>query len=156
MRQKFFFFLKFFGGHKSFSWGHWYPCFGLQVMSALGFKAKVGPFCMFSRLCDPQIHLWCDTSWLYRGQYGSRAFLIHIPADVSASIGGGSGLEQKFFNNRQQGTLFFTLNCWNVQRRFSSTFWASHTSKQSFFLWVMAPQFSQAPFLNLVAAVPCK
>ena len=30
-------FLKFFGGHKSFSWGHWYPCFGLLV----GFKAGV-------------------------------------------------------------------------------------------------------------------
>ena len=30
-----------FGGHKSFSWGHRYPCFWLLVMSALGFKASV-------------------------------------------------------------------------------------------------------------------
>ena len=25
----------------SFLWGHWYPCFGLLMMSALGFKARV-------------------------------------------------------------------------------------------------------------------
>ena len=37
-----FFFLKIFGGHESFLWGHWYPCFGLLVMSPLGFKARVG------------------------------------------------------------------------------------------------------------------
>ena len=29
------------GGHKSFSWGHWYSCFRLLVTSALGFKARV-------------------------------------------------------------------------------------------------------------------
>ena len=39
----------------SFSWGHWYPCFGLRVTSVLGFKARVDPFCVLSRLCDPQI-----------------------------------------------------------------------------------------------------
>ena len=47
--------------------------------------------CMLSCLCDPQIHLWCDTCWLYRGQHGSQVFLIHILTDVSASIGGSSG-----------------------------------------------------------------
>ena len=40
-----------------------------------------------------KIHLWCDTCWLYRGQLGSQAFLIHIPADMSTSIDGGLGLE---------------------------------------------------------------
>ena len=40
----------------------------------------------------PQIHLWCDTCWLYRDQHGGRAFLIHVPADMSTSTG-GSGLE---------------------------------------------------------------
>ena len=25
------------------------------------------PFCMLSRLCDPQVHFWCNTSWLYGG-----------------------------------------------------------------------------------------
>ena len=29
------------GGHKSFLWDHWYPCFGLLVISPLGFKARV-------------------------------------------------------------------------------------------------------------------
>ena len=37
----------FFGGHKSFLWGHWYPCFGLLVISALGFKARVDPLACF-------------------------------------------------------------------------------------------------------------
>ena len=32
------------------------------------FKARVIP-CVFSRLRDPQIHLCCDTYWLYRVQY---------------------------------------------------------------------------------------
>ena len=35
------FFLKKIGGHKSFLWGHWYPCFRLLITSALGFKARV-------------------------------------------------------------------------------------------------------------------
>ena len=41
------FFQKIFGGHKFFSWGHRYPCFGVQVMSPLGFKASVDPFACF-------------------------------------------------------------------------------------------------------------
>ena len=49
--------------------------------------------CMLSCLCDPQIHLWCNTCWLYRSQHGSRTVLIHVLADMSTSIGGGSGLE---------------------------------------------------------------
>ena len=32
---------RFFGGHKSFSWGHCYPCFGRLVMSVLSFKTRV-------------------------------------------------------------------------------------------------------------------
>ena len=32
----------FFGGHKSFLCVHWYPCFGLLLMSPLVFKARVG------------------------------------------------------------------------------------------------------------------
>ena len=30
-----------FWGRKSFFWDHWYPCCGLLVMSALGFKARM-------------------------------------------------------------------------------------------------------------------
>ena len=38
-----------FGGHDVFLWGHWYPCFGLQVMSPLGFKAKWAALFTFGR-----------------------------------------------------------------------------------------------------------
>ena len=38
----FFFFIKVFGGHMSFFWGHWYTCFRFLVTSPLGFKARVG------------------------------------------------------------------------------------------------------------------
>ena len=31
------------GGHKSFLWGHWYPCYRLLMMSVLGFKVRVNP-----------------------------------------------------------------------------------------------------------------
>ena len=30
-----------------------------MVMSALSFKARFDPF--LSEMCDPQIHLWCNT-----------------------------------------------------------------------------------------------
>ena len=36
-----FFFKSFWRTHVLF-WGHWYPCFGFLVTSALGFKARVG------------------------------------------------------------------------------------------------------------------
>ena len=36
----FFYFLKKIGGHKSFLWGRWCPCFGLLVRSSLDFKAR--------------------------------------------------------------------------------------------------------------------
>ena len=35
-------FLKYFWWTRVHFWGHWYPCFGLLVMSALGIKARVG------------------------------------------------------------------------------------------------------------------
>ena len=70
------------------------PPITLFWMSALGFKAGWMPFCMLSCLCDPQIHLWWDTCWLCRGQHGSQAFSIHLLADKSTNIGGGSGWGQ--------------------------------------------------------------
>ena len=36
--------VKKFRGHNSFSWIHWYPCFGYLVTSALVFKARVDHF----------------------------------------------------------------------------------------------------------------
>ena len=32
---------KYFGGHKSFWWSLWYPCFGLQMIFALDFEGRV-------------------------------------------------------------------------------------------------------------------
>ena len=47
-----------------FLWGHWYPCFGLLMMSALGFKARVDP---------SDSPLVCDTCWRLGSQHGGRA-----------------------------------------------------------------------------------
>ena len=73
-------FFKIFGGHKSFLWGHWYPCFGLLMTSSLGFKARVDPSLEYFVTCMPwipEIHLWCDTCWLYRGPHGSQLYSPH-------------------------------------------------------------------------------
>ena len=70
-----FFFFKIFGGHKSFSWG---TLFWTSSDVCVGFQSKGGSLFVLSHLCNPQIHLWCDTCWLYRGQHSSQAFLIHI------------------------------------------------------------------------------
>ena len=42
-RQWMIFFWTIFGGHQSFSWSHWYSCFGLRVTSVMGFKDRVDP-----------------------------------------------------------------------------------------------------------------
>ena len=65
--------------------------FGLLVTSALGFKTRADPSLACFLTCAqwiPQIHLWCDTCWLYSGQHGSRAFLTHILADVLQALVG--------------------------------------------------------------------
>ena len=62
-------FSKISGGHKSFLWGHWYPCFGFLVMSALGFKARVDFLtCLVHHLCttdssDSPVVQYLLTSW---------------------------------------------------------------------------------------------
>ena len=68
------------------------PCFGLLVTSALSFKAWGGSL-LHAFLLVWSSHLWCNTCWLYWGQHGSWAFLIHILADVSTSTVGGSRLK---------------------------------------------------------------
>ena len=69
-----------FGGHESFLWGHWYPCFGLLMTSPLGFKGRVDPSLVCFVTCvpwNPEIHLWIKTFWLYRGQHGSQSHSLH-------------------------------------------------------------------------------
>ena len=79
------FFKKQFGRHKSFLWGHWYPCFGLLVMSPLGFKARVGSLIpnwwRFICYMLPKIHFWWDTCQPLDTKHGSRAVPFHIPAN---------------------------------------------------------------------------
>ena len=68
------------GGYQSFLWGNWYPCFGLLVTSALGFKVKVDPVLASFVACvqrNPQIHLWCNTCWPLGSQHGSQVIPIH-------------------------------------------------------------------------------
>ena len=72
------------GEHQSFLWGHWYPCFGLLVMTALYFKARVDTLaCVLCHLhaMKSKIHVWCDTCWPLGSQHGSWAILIHILAN---------------------------------------------------------------------------
>ena len=58
-------FFQILGSHKSFLWGHWYSCFGLLVMSSLGYKFRVDPSLVCFVVCTqriPLIPLWCNTS----------------------------------------------------------------------------------------------
>ena len=66
-----------------FLWGRGYPCFGLLVMSPLGFKARVsspinslGSGIMSYMF---QSHLWCNTCWSLGRQHGGQPVLLHIP-----------------------------------------------------------------------------
>ena len=83
-------------------WDHWYPCFGLLVMSALGFKARVDPSLACFIACVqwiPQINLWCNACWPPDGQHGSQAFLIHILVQewaMSALLNGRNTLKFYF------------------------------------------------------------
>ena len=79
------FFNKFFGGHKSFLWGHWYPCFGLLVTSALGFKAGVVPHLCTMDSPDSPLVRQLPTSW-----WPARQLVVymHVPeVGCKSSIG---------------------------------------------------------------------
>ena len=64
------FFINIFGGHKSFLWGHWYPCIRFLVMSPLGYKARVG-----SLICTWWRH---HRQMLYWLSYASSALKWNI------------------------------------------------------------------------------
>ena len=74
-----------FGGHKSFLWGHCYPCFGLLVTSPLGLKARVGSLiCLINMWYTfPEIHHWNNTCWLIDSQHGSQS-LAHMRVSAEA------------------------------------------------------------------------
>ena len=75
----------------SFLWGHWYPCFGLLVTSALGFKARVDSLacflaCMlFLRFTSGAI----PADLLTASMAAEPLWPTYLqPSDVSTSIGG--------------------------------------------------------------------
>ena len=88
------FFFLIFVGHKSFLWGHWYPCFGLLVTSALGFNARVDSslvwFLTYSKkflltdwcyIIDTFVHkkdffksMWSITVWVIANKICSGSF----------------------------------------------------------------------------------
>ena len=79
----FVFFYKIFGGHMSFSWGHWYPCFRLLMTSALGFKARVDLSCTLSCLrATPQIQLRCNTCQPLDSRDSGLSCSLHAAAEV--------------------------------------------------------------------------
>ena len=82
--QKCFFLI--FGGHESFLWSHWYPCFELLVTSPLGLKARVDSALFeLDRGIHVTLHVPWDsplvqhllTSWWPAWQL---SHLFHIPA----------------------------------------------------------------------------
>ena len=75
------FFFLIFGGHMSFSWGHWWPCFGPMLTSTLGFKARVDP------LLGVNVTTEIDgTSWRWRRRkvYQSASIKIGFKLSYSA------------------------------------------------------------------------
>ena len=83
-----------FRGHWSFSCSHWYPCFGLLVMSALSFKARVDFWLarflacrLFLRFTSRVTPADCIEVSMAAKPFWS------IPADMSTSIGRDFGLE---------------------------------------------------------------
>ena len=63
---------------------HWYICFGLLVMSPLGFNTRLGSLiCTWWRhtcYMFPEIYLWHNTCWPLGSQLGSQAIHFHILA----------------------------------------------------------------------------
>ena len=81
LSEKRIFLNKFLKDTSPFLSGHCYPCFGLLVTSALGFKARVDPLFACFLTCMqwmPQIHLWSNTYRRLGGQHGSRVPHMHV------------------------------------------------------------------------------
>ena len=76
----FFFFFKFLEDMSPFCGATDTLCLGLLMTSPLGFKARMDPSLACFVPClpwIPEIHLWCNNCWLYRGQHGSWPRSLH-------------------------------------------------------------------------------
>ena len=78
-------FWKLFVEHKSFLWCHWYPYFGLLVMSVLGLKTRVDQ--LFYVICGLHAMDYSDSP-LVQHLLTSWAFLIHVLVHIFLSICG--------------------------------------------------------------------
>ena len=58
-------------------WGHWYPCFGLLVTSALGFKARADPLLAFLLVWSSDSTLVWHLLTVYRSAWQSSLFDPH-------------------------------------------------------------------------------
>ena len=70
----------FFGGQMSFLLGYSYSCFGLLVMSVLGFKAGVDFSLTFFRTCILFFIFtsWFNTCWPLNSQHGGPSYSLHV------------------------------------------------------------------------------
>ena len=73
--------------------GHWYPCLGLLVMSALGFNVRVDLVRTFFIAWVLFLRFTSGATPADSIEVSMAVFLIYLLADTSASIGGGSGLK---------------------------------------------------------------
>ena len=114
-----FFFFNF-DRHRSF-WGHWYFCFGLLVLSTLGFKVRVDPFLavFFTHMkWIPQIHLWVQHLLIFWQPALQLALLTHILAHLSKTL---VGLEPMI---EHAAKLFATVWTTNVRLdKLQNKFW---------------------------------
>ena len=75
----------------SFLWGHWYPCFGLLVTSALGFKARVDSLaCFLACVLFLRFTSGATPANLLTASMAAEPLWPTYlqPSDVSTSIGG--------------------------------------------------------------------
>ena len=67
-----------------------YPCFGLRVMSALCFKARMDPLHALLSVWSSDSPLVWHLLTVWRSAW-RPSFSVHTLADISTSVGGGSG-----------------------------------------------------------------
>ena len=108
------FFLKFFIGHKSFSWGHWYICFGLLVMSALDFKAWVGALHAFSLVWSSDSPLVGHLlTWAFVGAVNLCQILrVRRPSSEDSSVDEYSNTVGAIILYKFHKCSLFSLNSW--------------------------------------------
>ena len=106
-----------FEGHQSVLWGHWYPCFGLLVMSVSGFNANVdSPVCILHCLdttdsSDSTLVQHLLTSW----QLAWRPSCCDSLTCIHVLVGLKSGIERAGMLHRHHLVQSFNYECFSRQ-----------------------------------------